>query len=47
LDGRGFFKTGFEDAHEEFAAEEHVLEFEAFGGSYVFGLWTEVFWRWS
>lgn len=47
LDGRGFFETGFKDAHKKFAAEEHVLKFEAFGGGHIFGLWTEVFWWWS
>jgi hypothetical protein len=46
LDGRWFLKTGFEYAHEELPAEEHVLEFGAFGCSDIFCLGTKILWWW-
>jgi len=48
LDRRGFFETGFEDAHEQFSSEEHVLKLHSLCVGYVFclrpfilGWWTE------
>lgn len=40
LDGGGFFEPCFEYPHEKLAAKVDVLELEAFGSCYIFGLWA-------
>ena len=47
LNRRWFFEPGFKDAHKELTAKEHLFKFEAFGGRYIFCLWSDVFWWWS
>ncbi len=43
LNGGRFFEPGFEDAHEQLALEEHVLEFGAFCRCYIFRLRAIIF----
>jgi hypothetical protein len=44
LDRRRLLESGFEDAHEQLPAEEHVFEFEALRRRHIFCLRSEVFW---
>lgn len=47
LDGGRSFETCFENSHEEFTAEEHVLEFNTLEGFHIFGLRSVVSGWWT